>query len=204
MAVQAEGSQSSSASRRPGGVFRSCWWPSAVRTGPIQHRTDQKRSRKTEAIPCATLFMSQPRAPRGTPHVCVQGWKRDLPPDPAGPMLSGVGTGAPRSGGMPARDSRIHHVTGKRPIRLTSTSRCPKWRRHNRDGNPLRKRPEPVQINRATSALPLNNMSMALGDSSSSAYLNPQPLSPCEKLRFRARAASATRQCSLGDHCCCR
>tara|TARA_R110002049_G_scaffold172708_6_gene339528 strand:- start:10811 stop:11308 length:498 start_codon:yes stop_codon:yes gene_type:complete len=42
-------------------------------------------------------------------------------------------------------------LTGKRPIRPTSTSRYPKLWRHKRGGNPLRKRPEPVQINRTTS-----------------------------------------------------
>ena len=47
--------------------------------------------------------------------------------------------------------AHIHRLTGKRPIRPTSTSRCPKRRRHNRGGKPLRKRPEPVQTNRTTS-----------------------------------------------------
>jgi hypothetical protein len=42
-------------------------------------------------------------------------------------------------------------LDGKPPIRPTSTSRCPMRWRLNRDGNPLRKHPQPVQINRATS-----------------------------------------------------
>jgi hypothetical protein len=45
----------------------------------------------------------------------------------------------------------IHRLTVKRPIRPTSTSRCPKRPRLNRGGNPLRKRLEPVQSNRTTS-----------------------------------------------------
>ena len=45
----------------------------------------------------------------------------------------------------------IHRLTEKLPVRRPSTSRCPKRRRHNRGGDPLRKRPDPVQINRATS-----------------------------------------------------
>ena len=48
-------------------------------------------------------------------------------------------------------DAHIHRLTAKRPIRPTSNSRCPKWRRHNQGGNPLRKRPEHVQTDRATS-----------------------------------------------------
>ncbi len=39
----------------------------------------------------------------------------------------------------------------KPSIRLISTSQCPKRWRRNRGGNPLRKRPEPVQTNRTTS-----------------------------------------------------
>jgi hypothetical protein len=42
-------------------------------------------------------------------------------------------------------------LTGKHPIRPTSTSRCPKRWRLKRGGKPLRNRPEPVQTNRATS-----------------------------------------------------
>lgn len=42
-------------------------------------------------------------------------------------------------------------VTGKPPIRPTSTSRCPKRWRRSRGGKPLRKRPEPVQIDRTAS-----------------------------------------------------
>lgn len=42
-------------------------------------------------------------------------------------------------------------LRGKLPIRPTSTSRCPKRQRHNRGGKPLRKCPEPAQINRTTS-----------------------------------------------------
>lgn len=42
---------------------------------------------------------------------------------------------------------RIHHLTKKHPIRPTSTSPCPNRWRHNRGENPLKKCPEPVQIN---------------------------------------------------------
>lgn len=42
-------------------------------------------------------------------------------------------------------------LDGKPPIGPTSTSHCPKRRRRNQGGKPLRKHPEPVQTNRATS-----------------------------------------------------
>ena len=59
--------------------------------------------------------------------------------------------------------AHTHRLTGKRPIRPTSTSRCPKRWRRNRGGNPLRKRPEPVQINRATSRRRVLRASMWTG-----------------------------------------
>ena len=46
--------------------------------------------------------------------------------------------------------ARIQRLTAEHPIRPASPRRCPKWRRRNRGGKPLGKRPEPVQINRTT------------------------------------------------------
>ena len=61
---------------------------------------------------------------------------------------------APRSGATSASTipaAHVHRLTAKPQIRLTST-RCCRFRwQHNQGGNPLKKRPEPVQINRTTS-----------------------------------------------------
>ncbi len=46
---------------------------------------------------------------------------------------------------------RIHRLTAEHPIRPISTNRCPKRKRRNQGGKPLRKRQQPVQINRTTS-----------------------------------------------------
>lgn len=54
-------------------------------------------------------------------------------------------------------DARIHHLTGKHPIRPTLTCLRPRRWRHNRGGNPLTKRPETVQTNRAISNVGLKS-----------------------------------------------
>ena len=51
------------------------------------------------------------------------------------------------------RGDRIHHWTGKHPIRHISTRRDQSQSRHNRAGNPLTKRLDTVQTNRTTSSL---------------------------------------------------
>ena len=58
----------------------------------------------------------------------------------------------PGAGGLNSHRP-THRLTEKHPIRLTSTSWRQNRRRHNQGGNPLTKRPEPVQTNRATSYL---------------------------------------------------
>ena len=51
-------------------------------------------------------------------------------------------------------DVLIHRLTGKRPIRPTSTRRSQSRSRHDRGGNPLNKPRQTVQTNRATSQEP--------------------------------------------------
>jgi len=51
-------------------------------------------------------------------------------------------------------DASIRRLTEKPPIWPASACRCPKRRRHNQGGKPLRNRPAPVQINRTTSLAP--------------------------------------------------
>lgn len=57
---------------------------------------------------------------------------------------------------------RIRRLTGEPPIRPTPTSLYPKRWRRNQGGKPLRKRPEPVQINRTTSVVIVMFKTMAL------------------------------------------
>ncbi|SEO39328.1 hypothetical protein SAMN04490248_104224 [Salinihabitans flavidus] len=87
---------------------------------------------------------------------------RKLPITPAQPGLGDGGLTpasprpVPRSAVISASKiagGLIRRLTGKRPIRPTSTSRCPKRQRPSRGGKPLTKRPEPVQTNRTTSQL---------------------------------------------------
>ena len=74
---------------------------------------------------------------------------------------------APRSGATSASTTpaaHIHRLTAKPQIRLTST-RCCRFRwQHNQGGNPLKKRPEPVQTNRATSVFAASQRAVGAGN----------------------------------------